>query len=351
MMRRALWCLLWLVAALPAAALAASPDEVKQARELSRQGADAFRTEKYEQALGFFREANRLVPHPNLDVNIGRCYEALGQPDQAMVHCKIALNAPGVPSSTRQAAQQCVDRVTASLARPILELKSTPTGATVRIDGRLVGKTPWRGGVEPGRRQLDLELEGYEPLSRVLNAEHGATYPMSEVLRLAKVGGLLSVTSVPAGATVTLDGELVGKTPVQSFQLAARRYSLEVALATYAPHRSEVEVIDGRQVERTVTLVPLDGGPGAAARPRWPAWAMMGVGAAAIGAGALFGVEALGSRQDADDLARTSNDPRDKGRYDGFVSDMESQQVTADVLFLSGSAAVIGGLTWWLWPD
>ncbi len=349
MMRRALLCLALALA--PAVGVAATPDEVAKARELSRAGAEAFRAEDYEKALGHFREANRLVPHPNLDVNIGRCYEALQQPDQALVHCKIALNAPGVPASTRTAAQQCVDRVTTALARPILELKTTPPGATLRIDGRLLGKTPWRGGVEPGRRQLDIELEGYEPKSSVLNAERGKTYPLAEALTPAAVGGLLSVSSLPPGAAVTLDGELVGTTPVRGFQLAARSYVLEVSLAGYAAHTTPLTLADGEHIERTITLVPLDGvGPGVA-RPKWPAWALMGAGAAAVGVGAFFGVEALGARQDADELARTSSDPADRARYDQLVSDMEGQQVTADVLILSGSAAVVGGLTWLLWPE
>ena len=334
----------------PMAALAASPRDVAEARELSQAGAQAFRGEDYETAIAKFRAANRLVPHPNLDVNIGRSYEKLGQPDQALVHCKIALNAPGVPAGTRKAARECVDRVTVALARPLLEIRTEPPGAAVRVDGRLVGETPWRGGVDPGRRQLDLELSGYAPLSRSVNAERGKTYSVEETLEAAQLGGLLTVSSLPTGAAVTLDGELLGTTPIQGFQLDPRAYVLEVALAGHAPQISTITVEDGKHLERTVTLVPVGEGQ-ASAVPRWPGWAVAGLGVAAVGVGGYFGVSALDDRQAADELARTSNAPEDRRSYDRLISDMEGNRTTADVLMVTGTTALIGGLVWAFWPQ
>lgn len=335
----------------PQPLLAQKAGDVEKARQLAAEGAAAFRDKNFELAVEKFREANRLLPHPNLDVNIGRAYEAMGQPDQGLVHCKIALNAPGVPEDTRLAAQQCVDRVTAALARPTLEIESRPPGATVRIDGRLVGQTPWRGNIEPGRRQVDLELDDHAPLSRTINAERGQTYPLSVTLNPAQVGGLLTVTSVPEGATVTLDRELIGNTPIQSFQVDARSYLLEVTRPGYAPYVSTITVGDGKHLERVVTLVATDGPEVASRRPQWPAWALMGAGAVAVGLGGWFGSEALGDRQDADKLARTSTDPDDRPRYDELTRSMETNRTTADVLFITGGTAIVGGLTWLLWPN
>jgi hypothetical protein len=335
----------------PPAALAAPKQDVAAARTLSRAGAQAFRAADYETAIAKFQAANRLVPHPNLDVNIGRSYEKLGQPEQALVHCKIALNAPGVPAGTRKAARACVDRVALALARPLLEIRTQPAGAAVRVDGRLVGETPWRGGVDPGRRQLDLELAGYAPLSRAVNAERGKTYSVEETLLAAQLGGLLTVSSVPTGAAVTLDGELLGTTPIQGFQLDARAYVLEVALAGHAPQISTITVEDGKHLERTVTMVPAGEGRGRSSVPRWPGWAVAGLGVAAVGAGGYFGISALDDRQAADELARTSNAPEDRRGYDRLISDMEGNRTTADVLMVTGTTALIGGLVWAFWPQ
>ena len=118
----------------PNAAAAVTAQDTARARELGQEAAELFRAGQYEAALEKFTEANRLVPHPNLDVNIGRAYEKLEQFDQALIHCKIALNAPGVPEATRSAAQQCVERMQKLVVRPIVKLGSRPAGAVDQGD-------------------------------------------------------------------------------------------------------------------------------------------------------------------------------------------------------------------------
>jgi hypothetical protein len=334
------------------ASVAHAGDEVERARALAHEAADLFRAGKYAEALAKFEEANHLVPHPNLDVNIGRCHEALGHLDEAFVHCKIALNAPNVPDDTRQAARACVDRVQAKLTRPIIEVRSRPPGATVRVDGQVVGKTPWHGEVEPGRRQIDLELQDYAPASRVVNAAHGEDAAVEVVLLPASVGGLLSVYSDPPGAQVTLDSEPVGVTPVESFQVDARNYVLEIRKPGYAPQVSSIDVADGQHLERRATLVPVGPGPGAKhARPQWPAWTFVGAGVVSAGLAGYFGMQALDARDDADKLARTSGDPADRSRYDDLVHRMDQRRTLSDVLWGGSGVLVVGGLTWLLWPD
>ena len=331
-------------------AWAVTPAQISRAQTLSAEGAKAFRAQNFEVALAKFQAANRIVPHPNLDVNIGRAYEALGQPDQAMVHCKIALNSVGVPQSTRKAARACVDRVTEQIARPTLTITSTPPGAVVHIDGRSVGKTPWRGGGEPGRRQIDLELDGFMPQKASINAERGQTYPLNLKLERAIKGGQLSVNSLPSGATVIVDGRMIGQTPIINHRLDAGSYRLEVRLTGYRPFATGISIVDGKTLQQNTTLVAKPVAP-PQVQTRWPAWALMGAGVAAAGAGGYFGFRASQTRDDADTLARTSRAAADKEDYDGLLDTMSSQQTTADILFLTGGTAFAGGLTWLLWPD
>ncbi len=328
-----------------------APDDVRRARDLSQEASKAFRAKQYEKALAKFREANRLVPHANLDVNIGRCYEALGQPDQALVHCKVALNAPSVPAPTRQAAQQCVDRVATALARPIFEITSSPPGASVLIDGRIVGQTPWKGTAQPGRRQIDLALDGYRDESRTVTAERGQRYEVVIVLSAASVGGVLTVSSVPLGATVILDGDIVGTTPLRGFQLDARSYVMELAKVGYDRHLGRITIEDGQTLQRSITLIPEEGAGTAGQMVRWPGWALVAVGTVAAGAGGWFGYQALQTNQEADELARTSNVGVDRPGYDELDDRWRSEALAADILFISGGAALAGGITWLLWPD
>ncbi len=348
-MRRLVFLLLLLTAPL---AYAASDAEVARARQLSAEAADLFRDGKHAEALEKFEKANRIVPHPNLDVNIGRCHEALGRYDEALLHCKIALNAPTTPAPTRLAARSCVDRVEAKLKRPELEVRSRPPGARVVIDGQEVGRTPWRGEVEPGRRQVDLELQDLAPVTRTVNAVRGQEHLLEVVLTPATVGGLLSIHTDPAGAEVVLNGEAVGTTPLESFQVDARTYVLEVRKPGYAPQVSTVTVEDGQHLERRLPLVLVGPAPGAASeRPMWPGWTMIGAGVVAAGVGGWFGAKAVDSRDAADKIARTSGDPADRDRYDDLVHEMDTRRTLSDVLWGSGGVLVVGGATWLLWPD
>ena len=112
--------------------------------DLAQEAAAAYKDGRFKDAIAF-KAANQLQPDPVLDVNIGRCYEKLGQLSEALLHCKVALSASGANSSVRKAAQACVVRLEPKLERATFKLKSVPTNATVRIDGRVVGQTPWAG--------------------------------------------------------------------------------------------------------------------------------------------------------------------------------------------------------------
>ena len=93
-----------LVFGLPVQAHAQS--DVTKAQALNREGTAAYRAKDYALALEKFKAANALVPNPTFDVNIGRCHEKLGQFAQALVHCKIALNATSAIGATRATATQ-----------------------------------------------------------------------------------------------------------------------------------------------------------------------------------------------------------------------------------------------------
>ncbi len=66
-------------------------------------------------------------------------------------------------------------------------------------------------------------------------------------------GGALSVRSEPSGAMVTLDGRLVGETPLVLRDLTAGPYWLVVARPGYAPHTERVTIPSGGP-ERTVAV-------------------------------------------------------------------------------------------------
>ena len=59
----------------------------------------------------------------------------------------------------------CQAKRTRGFGKPLsLRLRSTPSGADVRIDGRSYGPTPVEAIIPSGRHLVELELEGYRSL-------------------------------------------------------------------------------------------------------------------------------------------------------------------------------------------
>lgn len=56
-----------------------------------------------------------------------------------------------------------------------LWVQTSPSGAEVRVDGTLLGKTPLRVEVEPGLRDMEIVRRGHFPVSRTVRAYAGQT--------------------------------------------------------------------------------------------------------------------------------------------------------------------------------
>lgn len=58
-----------------------------------------------------------------------------------------------------------------TLQRPAsVHVQSEPSGASVRVDGELVGTTPWRDELAPGRHTIEVGKSGYTTRSRTIEA-------------------------------------------------------------------------------------------------------------------------------------------------------------------------------------
>ncbi len=345
------WVRAWsLILALVIPVGAHAESDLSKAQTLNHEGRAAYKSKDYALALEKFKAANALVPNSALDVNIGRCHEALGRYAQALVHCKIALNATTAVKSTRASAKKCVARLNERLTQPVLHIKSRPPGATIRIDGQAVGATPWTGKVEPGRRQVDLELAEHRPQTRDVVMVLGGEERLSIALLPKNVGALFSMSSVPSGATVALDGEILGETPLERLPVEAKSYLVEVAKEGFQPQILTVSISDGSHLERNITLISAN--PEAEIpRKAWPGWTMLGVGAAAAVVGTYFGIRAYDTRQKADRLARTSGLPEERAQYESFLIDLDQFRTTADVGWSISAVGLVGGLVWFSLGD
>jgi uncharacterized caspase-like protein len=152
---------------------------------------------------------------------------------------------------------------TAQIAK--LVVKSNPEGAKVYVDGVDIGDAPLTKEYEISKNQrikVRLELEGYEPREKTVELKPKRETKVDERLKKIKEPekpkpATLKVITSPAGATVTLDGEVLGTTPLErKVEIPANKSaSLKLDLDGYETAERRVDLKVGRETKLTVTLV------------------------------------------------------------------------------------------------
>jgi hypothetical protein len=108
---------------------------------------------------------------------------------------------------------------------PSLELTVTPP-VDIEIDGRAVGLSPVAMPLEPGRHALHLS----DP-SRGINVNRSVTVGKEGKTRHKIVLEKASVAvTAPAGATVLMDGRVVGKAPVGELSVYEGKHRISVSM-------------------------------------------------------------------------------------------------------------------------
>lgn len=140
-------------------------------------------------------------------------------------------------------------------AASTLEVKSTPAGATVSVDGAKVdGVTPLSTQVLPGEHtvRIDLKLHQVVEDTVVVPIRGSASFEKT----LSKVAARISVTAQPAGATIALDGQVVGKDRLDR-GVEPGRHTLRLTLAEHKDFEQTIEVKPGDQYTLDKTLEPI----------------------------------------------------------------------------------------------
>jgi len=99
-----------------------------------------------------------------------------------------------------------------------VSVSSRPSGAEIRVDGRLMGATPAELELTAGDREIEISRAGYNAWSRQVRVVADEPQVLPEVV-LTLADARISLTSVPDDASISVDGEHVGRTP---FDLSLR---------------------------------------------------------------------------------------------------------------------------------
>lgn len=140
----------------------------------------------------------------------------------------------------------------------VYHLDSTPSDATVLVDGTEVGRTPLALELLAGRRQLTLKRDGYRSLSLDVDAVAGESRTLDSPV-LKEADGRIAVSSEPAGASITLDGEFQGTTPLEVALESGRPHEIVAFRSGYQRAVRSVELASGEKQALRIALKPVTG--------------------------------------------------------------------------------------------
>lgn len=161
---------------------------------------DAGRAEKalesYEDALKLYRQAYQAFPNPKIYFPIATAEQKLGRYLEAMQHYQEVIRDSKNPSAELLAE---VNRAIASVRKKLvaLDLVVKQDGATITIDGKVLGMAPLEGPhyMAPGEHKYSVSLEGYATIEEVLDLAPGKVVKRKVRLKPIAIGKLKSSKS------------------------------------------------------------------------------------------------------------------------------------------------------------
>lgn len=137
------------------------------------------------------------------------------------------------------------------------------------VNGQLHNQGPMLSGrFAPGEYEISAEQPYFQPQSLTLTA--AIADEIAQTLTLTPVQGELTLASRPAGASVTVNGQVVGKTPLRLAQQGSS-YQVQVNLEGYEPVQDTIDItyrqptpardyyLQPVQAVLTITTEPQDG--------------------------------------------------------------------------------------------
>lgn len=167
------------------------------------------------------------------------------QPRYRSVEHEIAVQGRG-------AAQR--ERIQLTPAWQIRTLSSQPSGAVAVVDGNEVGVTPLKVELLENGSNVELKLPGYELWQQTIAATPGSQRNYLAELELQRAS--LQLTTQPAGAAVTLNGQYIGTTPLTERIVVDKPYTLSLHLEGYLPHRKSLLATQSNDLPLSIALKP-----------------------------------------------------------------------------------------------
>ena len=164
---------------------AQGPHEDKRAaREHFEKGVAAFADKRFGEAADDFEAAYRIDPAFQVLYNIGQVDVALGRSVEAIDAFAdyLGKGGPAIAGERRREVQAEIDKQSARIGA--VTVATHPEAADIRLDGRLIGRTPLGRPIRanPGRHTIEALLVGHLPQNRDIEIAPGSSVTLQLTL-------------------------------------------------------------------------------------------------------------------------------------------------------------------------
>ena len=137
----------------------------------------------------------------------------------------------------------------------LVHLATEPAGAALTVDGKRVGETPLEVELMQGERQLEFSLDQHKPLSLQQHIQAGNELSLGP-FKLQPLDGQLVLSSVPAAASLTLNGAFRGTTPMTLTLPSGVEHELQLSKPGYKRFEQRLELGPDEQQSIEARLSP-----------------------------------------------------------------------------------------------
>ncbi|WP_346838912.1 SUMF1/EgtB/PvdO family nonheme iron enzyme [Microbulbifer sp. SAOS-129_SWC] len=134
-----------------------------------------------------------------------------------------------------------------------IHISTNPPGATVSVEGKMLGTTPMDAELIQGDRTVSVSMPQYNTVEVPVAVTAGVDQTLSPI-DLSAADGVLKLSSSPSGASVTVDGEFRGRTPLEVKLTPDGQHQLRFFKDGYGSVKHTVDMSAGAQRELNVDL-------------------------------------------------------------------------------------------------
>jgi hypothetical protein len=227
----------------------------EEAKQLFDAGLKLMHLDDFAGASADFERSVALYPTQNSLFNLANCYKALQRyGDTLAVIERLKRDFAGkLKPEIKEAAERQQQDIQSLVAR--LTIRTVPPDAMIKIDGKNFGQGPTLGPLllGPGEHGIEATRPGHRSEHRSVKLVSGVE--RTEKFELAGETGQVAVLVNLAGASVFMDGQQVGTTPLpETLSLPPGRHVIGVRAADHEDSQREFEVQAGTKQSLDIVL-------------------------------------------------------------------------------------------------